>query len=245
MTINDIVPGGVLTQDFGMTAYARTGAYGGGIHDGLDIGAPYGTRVNWLLPPSSVRSGFEAGGYGNFMVGVSGPWEILFGHLSALGNNAYAGLIGSTGNSTGNHTHLRVKLNGVTVNPYILLNSIGGNMVSQEEYNRVATDLQETRRELNRYLLMCFRLSGLTGAEYMGATHVRHQDIKKSVAENSFGTWRKTADKLGIQMTDAQIRTAMKDYENQSPALLINQAKPATVTKQSVIDYLQNNLPRE
>jgi len=129
-----VVPGGRLTQGYGMTAYAKSGAYGGRIHDGWDIGAGYGTRINWPVPVSSFRWGFEAGGYGNYTQGFIGPWEFLFGHEAQVGNQSYAGLVDSTGFSSGNHTHLRVKLNGVTVDPQVFFNSIGGNLPYSEEY---------------------------------------------------------------------------------------------------------------
>lgn len=137
MKIQDVVPGGVLTQRYGWTVYAAQGAYGGDIHDGVDIAAPYGTKINWPVPPSSVRTGWEPAGYGRFTVGYSGPYEMLFGHEASTGNTAYAGLINSTGYSTGNHTHLRVKVNGVTIDPIPWLNNIGGNVgVSQAEYDK-------------------------------------------------------------------------------------------------------------
>lgn len=146
-TINDIVPGGQITQYFGMTEYAKRGAYGGGIHDGLDIAALYGTRINWPLPPTSVRTGFESGGYGNFTVGYHGPYEMLFGHQAQTGNSGYAGLVDSTGNSTGNHTHFRLKLNGVTIDPLPFLENL--NMgVPQERLDREIAASRKARRNL-------------------------------------------------------------------------------------------------
>lgn len=151
-TINDIVPGGVLTQGYGMTSYARQGAYGGGIHDGIDIAAPYGTRINWPLPPSRVRTGYEAAGYGYFTVGYHGPYEMLFGHQAQIGNTGYAGLIDSTGYSTGNHTHLRVKLNGVTIDPIPWLNAIGADMgVPQKQYDEAIASNQAAARKGRRH----------------------------------------------------------------------------------------------
>lgn len=143
MKITDIIPGAVITQEYGWTSYARAGAYGGKIHDGIDAAAPYGTRINWPLPPSSVRTGWEPGGYGKFTVGYHGPYEMLFGHEAQTGNTGYAGLVNSTGYSNGNHTHLKVKLNGVTIDPIPWLNNIGVNTMNpdDEQYRELLAEV--------------------------------------------------------------------------------------------------------
>lgn len=158
--VQKVVPGGVLTQTYGWTSYARDGAYGGRIHDGWDIAAPYGTRIYWPTAVGNAYGGYEAGGYGRFTVGTIGPWQFLFGHEAQTGNTAYAGLLDSTGYSTGNHTHLRVKLNGATVDPQVFFNQLGGDVgITQAQYDAAIAINQAAALEARRGLIShCYRL---------------------------------------------------------------------------------------
>lgn len=142
-------PNARITQLYGWTAYAKQGAYGGRIHDGIDATSGNGSFLDWPTGAvSSSSTGWEPGGYGNYTVGKIGPWEFLFGHQMSTGNTAFAGLEDTTGYSTGSHWHLRVKLNGVTVDPQVFFNSIGGsvNVTETPEYKQLAADFKESTK---------------------------------------------------------------------------------------------------
>ncbi len=94
-------------------------------HGGLDIAAPYGTNIKAAADGTVSYSGLM-GGYGYLVIidhenGV----QTYYGHCSKLyasvGDEVTAGdtiaAVGSTGNSTGNHLHLEIRLNGSTINP--------------------------------------------------------------------------------------------------------------------------------
>lgn len=94
-------------------------------HGGLDIAAPYGTKIKAASGGIVSYSGWMSG-YGYLIIidhenGV----QTYYGHCSKLyasvGDEVTAGdviaAVGSTGNSTGNHLHLEIRLNGSRVNP--------------------------------------------------------------------------------------------------------------------------------
>lgn len=111
---------GVITSRFGDRESIRSFP-----HNGLDIAAPYGTKIKSATSGKVTTSG-EVGSYGNLVVVDCGNGvQIYYGHCSKLlvnvGDKVNAGDIiaevGSTGNSTGNHLHFEIKINGVSVNP--------------------------------------------------------------------------------------------------------------------------------
>lgn len=95
-------------------------------HKGVDVAAPRGTSVFATAEGRVARTGYDAGGYGNF-IEVLHPngMTSLYGHLSridvARGAEVVAdqriGLVGSTGYSTGPHLHFEIRRGGVQVNP--------------------------------------------------------------------------------------------------------------------------------
>ena len=111
---------GIITSRFGNRESIRT--YG---HTGLDIAAPAGTPIKAAADGTVTFSGYS-GGYG-YVVKMShgNGIETYYGHCSALyvsaGEKVEAGdviaAVGSTGNSTGNHLHFEVRIDGVEVNP--------------------------------------------------------------------------------------------------------------------------------
>jgi murein DD-endopeptidase MepM/ murein hydrolase activator NlpD len=112
----------VITQHFGDTEFARSGAYNGSGHNGVDFKAPTGTRVK------SAQSGTVQGvgdtdgvcpkaSYGKWvLVRHTNGLSTLYAHLSlisvASGQSVSAGDIlgysGTTGYSTGPHLHFTV-----------------------------------------------------------------------------------------------------------------------------------------
>jgi murein DD-endopeptidase MepM/ murein hydrolase activator NlpD len=107
---------GVLTSGYG----PRWGR----MHTGIDISAPGGTPVSAAAGGTVIIAGWM-GGYGNLIVvDHGGGLATAYAHLSAIyvGGGAVSqgqsiGAVGSTGNSTGNHLHFEVRVNGSPVDP--------------------------------------------------------------------------------------------------------------------------------
>ncbi len=113
------VQGGKITQGYGMTSYAKSGAYGGAGHNGIDIGAPNGTPVYATAAGTVVSVGFNNNSYGKWIViKHTDGYFSLYGHLSAqnvsngqsVTRGQRIGAIGSTGFATGPHLHFTIYL---------------------------------------------------------------------------------------------------------------------------------------
>ncbi len=111
---------GIITSRFGSMESIRSFP-----HNGLDIAAPYGTKIKSASEGKVTFSGWQ-GSYGNLVIVDCGNGvKIYYGHCSRLlakvGSKVKAGDIlaevGSTGNSNGNHLHFEIQINGVSVNP--------------------------------------------------------------------------------------------------------------------------------
>ena len=99
-------------------------------HTGIDIPASYGRDVVAAADGVVINSGWIRG-YGNtIMINHGSGLVTLYGHNSSLvvseGEHVQKGQavahIGSTGNSTGNHCHFEVRINGSHTNPWQYLN---------------------------------------------------------------------------------------------------------------------------
>jgi murein DD-endopeptidase MepM/ murein hydrolase activator NlpD len=95
------------------------------LHSGIDISAPYGTNVLAAADGTVVTAKWN-NGYGNYItINHGGGVVTLYGHNSKLlvspGQHVTKGQViakvGSTGNSTGNHVHFEVIVNGSVQNP--------------------------------------------------------------------------------------------------------------------------------
>ncbi|MCI9039636.1 MAG: M23 family metallopeptidase [Clostridia bacterium] len=111
---------GIITSRFGSMESIRSFP-----HNGLDIAAPYGTKIKSATDGKVIFSGWQ-GSYGNLVIVDCGNGvKIYYGHCSKLltkaGTKVKAGDIlaevGSTGNSNGNHLHFEIQINGISVNP--------------------------------------------------------------------------------------------------------------------------------
>ena len=111
---------GIITSRFGNRESIRTSG-----HTGLDIAAPYGTPIKAAADGEVTFAGYS-GGYGYVVKMDNGNGvETYYGHCSSLyvstGDTVEAGdtiaAVGSTGNSTGNHLHFEIRVDGEVVNP--------------------------------------------------------------------------------------------------------------------------------
>jgi len=117
--------------------FTITSLYGprwGTNHRGVDLAAPYGTPIYAAHAGVVKTAGYEGGyGYAVFIDHGKGV-ESVYGHASRLlvaaGQRVQAGqaiaLIGSTGDSTGNHCHFEIRINGSQVEPmqYLLARGV-------------------------------------------------------------------------------------------------------------------------
>ena len=112
------------------TITSRFGARWGSTHKGLDIANSTGTPIAAAASGTVSFSGWDAYGLGNCVKIEHGNGvQTVYGHCSALyvtaGQSVSQGeviaAIGSTGNSTGPHLHLEIRLNGVAQNPQLYL----------------------------------------------------------------------------------------------------------------------------
>lgn len=111
---------GKITSRFNSISGVRSGA-----HTGLDIAAPNGTPIKAAANGRVTFAG-RKGSYGNLIIVSHGDGtETWYGHCSSLvasaGQTVSQGQViakvGSTGNSTGYHLHLEIRINGTPVNP--------------------------------------------------------------------------------------------------------------------------------
>jgi hypothetical protein len=116
-----------ITSGFGY----RSGptAPGSEFHKGIDLAAPAGTPIHAAASGTVIYAQYGVqpyGGYGNLViVRHSSSLVSMYGHCSRLlvssGQAVQKGQIisqvGSTGDSTGNHCHFEIRLNGKSVSP--------------------------------------------------------------------------------------------------------------------------------
>lgn len=111
------------------SGYKITSRYGsrwGGTHSGLDVAAPTGTTICAAASGTVSIVKFLTGSYGNYLIINHGNGvQTLYGHCNTIlvseGQSVSQGqaiaTVGSTGNSTGPHLHLEIRVNGTTLNP--------------------------------------------------------------------------------------------------------------------------------
>ena len=134
------IPHAAVSQGFGPTAYVFEAAYAGfaHFHTGIDLSVPLGTPVFAaadgvvvLARPMTDAAGALVG-YGNYIIiQHDAGLKTLYGHLLAIGvkegdqvkRGQLIGLVGSTGNSTGPHTHFEVRIDNSPVDPLEMLPS--------------------------------------------------------------------------------------------------------------------------
>lgn len=111
---------GTITSRFGVSSSIRSGA-----HTGLDIACSKGTDIK-VVADGEVIFAQRNGAYGNLVkVDHGNGVETWYAHCSKIyakvGQKVSSGTViaavGSTGNSTGPHLHLEIRIEGTAVNP--------------------------------------------------------------------------------------------------------------------------------
>jgi murein DD-endopeptidase MepM/ murein hydrolase activator NlpD len=97
----------------------------GRMHEGIDLGAAYGTPIAAAAAGTLIYAGW-LGGYGNLtVIDHGGGLATAYGHQSRIAvsvgqqvaRGEIIGYVGSTGHSTGPHLHFEVRVNGQAVDP--------------------------------------------------------------------------------------------------------------------------------
>jgi murein DD-endopeptidase MepM/ murein hydrolase activator NlpD len=97
----------------------------GRMHEGIDLGAAYGTPILAAASGTVIYAGW-LGGYGNLVViDHGGGLSTAYGHQSsiaagvgqAVSQGEVIGYVGNTGHSFGPHLHFEVRVNGSPVDP--------------------------------------------------------------------------------------------------------------------------------
>ncbi len=132
MSYQPVALGVNLIRPISGTISSRFGSRGSGKHTGLDIAAPYGTpikaaasgTVTYSDAMRDSRGRYRS--YGELMIIThSNGVQTYYGHCSKryvsagtyVNQGDVIGAVGSTGNSTGNHLHFEIRINGVAYNP--------------------------------------------------------------------------------------------------------------------------------
>ena len=111
---------GTISSRFGVSSRIRSST-----HTGLDIACASGTDIK-VVADGTVTSVTSGGSYGNLLkVSHGNGVETWYAHCSKIyakeGQAVNAGevvaAVGSTGNSTGPHLHLEIRIDGTAVNP--------------------------------------------------------------------------------------------------------------------------------
>jgi len=132
------IPNASISQGFGPTAFVFEAAYAGyaHFHTGVDLAVPLGTPVfaaaDGVVLQAQAMTDARGNlvGYGNYvLIQHADGLQTLYGHLlssvvkpgDAVSRGQLIGLVGSTGNSTGPHTHFEVRIDSAPVDPLQLL----------------------------------------------------------------------------------------------------------------------------
>jgi murein DD-endopeptidase MepM/ murein hydrolase activator NlpD len=111
---------GSISSRFGSVSSVRSSA-----HTGLDIAAALGTGITASSSVTVTFAGWQ-GSYGNLIkIDHGNGVETWYAHCNAIyvsvgdqvDTSTTIGAVGSTGNSTGPHLHLEIRINGTAVNP--------------------------------------------------------------------------------------------------------------------------------
>ncbi len=124
------VSGAIKTQGFGCSSlgfYPYNPEWGCGVHDGIDFAAPAYTPIMAAADGTVVTAGWCDCGLGYYVeIDHGNSVHTLYGHMATqpyvsvgqrVTQGETIGPVGSTGLSTGPHTHFMVQVNGVSQDP--------------------------------------------------------------------------------------------------------------------------------
>ena len=109
----------LITSRFGESGSRRY------VHTGVDLATALGTSIYSIAPGTVVFAGWQ-GSYGYLiMIDHGDGIQSWYGHCNdiyvsvgdSVSTDTCIGAVGSTGNSTGPHLHLEIRVNGNAVNP--------------------------------------------------------------------------------------------------------------------------------
>ncbi len=110
----------LITSRFGERSSSRSSS-----HTGLDLAVSLGTSIYPIASGTVVTASYQ-GSYGNMIVIDHGNGvQSYYAHCNSINvsvgesvtTDTVIGTVGSTGNSTGPHLHLEIRINGVAYNP--------------------------------------------------------------------------------------------------------------------------------
>ena len=117
-----------VTSKYGNRTYYMNGKQVSDFHSGIDlISSKYGTDYIIAFADGVVTYAGYNGSYGNVVyLNHGNGYQTRYAHQKYLNvkvgqtvkKGDILGYMGTTGNSTGNHVHFEVRINGSTVNPY-------------------------------------------------------------------------------------------------------------------------------
>ena len=109
-----------LTSVFGMRGWKK--------HKGIDLAAPKGTHIIASAPGRIILSRWVRGYGKTVIIQHVNNFRTLYAHMHViLKEEGYVkrgeviGLVGSTGNSTGNHLHFEIQYDKIALDPFIYL----------------------------------------------------------------------------------------------------------------------------
>lgn len=137
-----------MTSGYGNRTYTMNGKKVSDFHLGIDlISSKYGTDYIVAFADGVVTYAGMNGGYGNVVyIDHGNGYQTRYAHQKylnvkvgqAVKKGDVLGYMGTTGNSTGNHVHFEVRINGNTVNPYDYVFN-GKTIESTTDYTGVIT----------------------------------------------------------------------------------------------------------
>lgn len=112
------------------TRFGEPDAIRGLPHKGIDIPAPEGTPIYAAHSGTVLISGWSDSYGNNVMLDSGAGLSTRYAHMVSTAVSAgdtveagqIIGYVGSTGDSTGNHLHFELKVDGVTIDPLLYLN---------------------------------------------------------------------------------------------------------------------------
>ena len=146
-----------MTSKYGNRTYTMNGKTVSDFHLGIDlISAKYGTDYIIAFADGVVSYAGYNGSYGNVVyIDHGNGYQTRYAHQKYLNvkvgdhvqKGDILGYMGTTGNSTGNHVHFEVRLNGNTIDPYDYVFN-GKTIDSNTDYTGVITYQAYTNRWL-------------------------------------------------------------------------------------------------